>query len=184
MDKARAYKEPHDIKVINSKLKSKFGFCEGHIKFRIVWSDAELEHRKIDFVNGIHLLFPEIRIVPKYPYSKERFILERWTPFEHDTDIATAENGSYEPVWVWQTAKGEAIRPIYNAVYLVCNVAEHGNPGGRRAGDAKSEDEAALVREIESFEQMLEEEQTHNYGNQSDAFVAPVFKDSTKRFQS
>lgn len=176
---SKTYVEPFDIKDINRKLKRKFGEIEGKQKFRIVWSDAQTEFRKLFHVSGIQLLYPEIRETAKYPYAPSQWVMERWVAHGGNAEIATMEGGTYEPVWTFRAANGESLRPVWRAADIIALSAE-GGLGRESMSDYLSKDQKQLESEIEMFEDMLGE-QGPDYGNQTDAFVAPVFYDATKQ---
>jgi hypothetical protein len=176
------YIEPEDIAIINRKLLEDFGKLEDKPKFRIVWSDSQLEHRKMFHVAGIQLIYPEIREVEKYPYAKSMWILEQWVPHLGNQEIVSVSGGSYEPVWTFRDSKGTGLRPVYPAAELIALAAEGRLAEKRSLKDAEDDDARALEAEIEGFEEEIKDA-GRNYGNQTDAFVAPIFVDSTKVFK-
>lgn len=110
------------MKVLNSRLIDYFGkFESGDANFRIVWSDDETEKRLVSHtVNGVELLFPEMAIVPKYAYIKARFILERIVPIPNiDSPEMLDKKLSYEPIWVFENAKNEALAPNWEVTNIL-----------------------------------------------------------------
>lgn len=170
---------PLDIEMINNDLLSRFGRINDMQKFRVVWSDSQIETRKTSFVNGIHLLYPQAIEVKKYEYIKERWVMEKWVPHNYHDEIISLNGGTYEPIWTFQTNNGTALRPIWKAAELIALAAE-GKFFERRTEKMDSaEHEAAIEKEAEEFEDMLG--LGTNYGNQQTNFVAPVFLDSRKQ---
>lgn len=104
--------------------------------------------------------------------------MEKWTPHRSDGEVISVNGGTYEPIWTFQDQSGKALRPIWKAAEIVALAAE-GKFFERRTEKMDSaEYEAAIEKEAQEFEEMLG--LGRNFGNQSDAFVAPVFIDSTK----
>jgi hypothetical protein len=172
---------PEDIARINSDLETKYGrtIIGNYPKFRIVFSDAEVEYRKADIVNGIAFLYPRTVEVRKYNYLKETWVLERFT--QHDNpELATLMGGSYEPVWGFTDKNGNPFRPFWKIVDMIATAAETGVSEKMTAADFKRQDEEKFAEEVKEFEDIINE-QGPNFGNQTDMFVAPVFMDSTKQ---
>lgn len=112
---------PEEIKVINQRLKDYFGVFEnGESNFRVVWSDDLTEKRLTDQTDsGFKLTQPIMQEVPKYSYIKQRYILERIVPVpvQQLNDLTTKL--SYEPIWVFEDAYGNALPPIWEAVNIL-----------------------------------------------------------------
>jgi hypothetical protein len=172
---------PEDIKLLNEKLEKKFGktLIGDRPRYRIIFSDAEIEYRKTDMFNGIAYVSPRTVEVPKYNYLKGTWVLERFV-HHNNPEIATLMGGSYEPVWAFVDKNSNPVRPFWKLVIFVALAAENGVAEKMTAKDFQREDEEKFAAEINEFEEMLNE-QGPNYGNQSDMFVSPVFLDSTKQ---
>jgi hypothetical protein len=82
--------------------------------FRIVFSNNELEYRKGLF--GPLMIFPEVRQVPKYPYAKNCFVLEKFAYIGQQPELVNVSGYSYEPIWVFQDAKGQPQELLWEAV--------------------------------------------------------------------
>lgn len=173
---------PADIQEINRQLVLIFGeTLDSKPKFRIVWSNDQTEFRKSYFASGIQLLHPVVKELPKYTYIRDRWVLERWFPFGGSEEIIAVDGGIYEPVWVFENKERESLRPVWRAVNIIARAAEEGVGGEKKTlKDFMSEDEAEKQKEIELFENILEDEGT-NYGNQTDAFVKPLYLNSGAR---
>jgi hypothetical protein len=95
--------------------------------FRIVWSDDQLEKRKLNVTEtGIQLLTPIVKEVPKYgQWINHRYVLERLVIVpEINKEELMDKKLSYEPLWVFQNGSEEAVAPtlwgckfIIDAVY-------------------------------------------------------------------
>lgn len=106
--------EPVDV--INRRLVDHYGETEDfgvrRPNFRIVWSEDQLEMRRTEYSDsGMLLVTPEVRQLPKYrQWIKEKHVLERLTvvPFFNEQDLP-ASKLSYEPIWVFEDGKGQAL---------------------------------------------------------------------------
>jgi hypothetical protein len=101
---------------INSWLRNNIGKnLFGQALYRVVFSDDQTEKRFGTF-NDFHgnlfiRSFTGVREVKKYPYIVGRYVFERWFPPEltqHD-ELIGSEKGSYEPIYVFETYKGEPL---------------------------------------------------------------------------
>lgn len=111
------------VEVLNARLVDYFGIdtVTGQPIFKIVWSNDQLEKRRVDFTEeGLQLLYPEVREVKKYSYIKDRYVLEQLVviPEVNENELPTAKL-SYEPLWVYQTSKGEALPPVWEPTKFV-----------------------------------------------------------------
>jgi hypothetical protein len=103
-----------EISDINNKLLEEFGTEFGNApRFRVVFSEDQYEKRLTNFTDeGFALVFPEVRILPKYKqYIREKYILERLVPVVGETDLLTKV--SYEPAWVFQDKNGNYLPPFF-----------------------------------------------------------------------
>ena len=111
------------IHSLNDQLLDLYGIdtITGIPIWRIVWSDDQREIRKMDVSpSGIDLLHPMVFEVPKYPYIRERYVLERLVivPEQHQDELP-ANKLSYEPIFVFQRGDG-SLSSSYHACYYVC----------------------------------------------------------------
>ena len=154
------------VEVINERLREHFGqFEDGQPNWRIVWSDDMTEKRLCDYDdNGTPLLTPEIREVPKYTYAQHRYILERLIPVPASLMHELTTKVSYEPVWTFQNAAGDALPPNWEAAkFLIDKVLN--NIADAQKGFAKyrqSTDEA-----LEQKEKTINHIYTELFGNES-----------------
>lgn len=111
------------IESINQQLVNLFGIdtITSQPMFRVVWSNDQFERRLVDTTDkGIFLLHSEVREVPKYPWIKERYILERLVlvPEFHQTELA-GKKLSYEPLWVFKGKDEQYVPPTLWACKFV-----------------------------------------------------------------
>lgn len=115
--------EPHEIKTINTNLRSLYGRdeVEDLPKYRMVFSSTQIEKRLGDFSDyygGIFLrTVREVREVPKYPGDKDRWILERFTYNGSNPELMV--KFSYEPVWIFRGRGNTFVLPTWPAVQFV-----------------------------------------------------------------
>lgn len=104
------------IEAINQRLIDYFGIdtVTGLPIWRVVWSEDQLEKRKMDVTDsGLQLLFPEVREVPKYrQWIQEKYVLERLTviPEVSANELPTSKL-SYEPMFVFEDKNGNYLPP-------------------------------------------------------------------------
>ena len=154
------------IYILNDRLTEYFGITiEGLPIFRIVWSDSQYEMRKTEFSDtGLFLLTPQVRLMPKYPWIKHMFILERLVavPEMNREELADAKI-SYEPIWVFMNDHGDAVPPVWVAIEFIINTL-HAALGKKSL--VKYIDEEALHPE-EVREKRIEKLQEELFGDES-----------------
>lgn len=111
------------IETINRQLVDSYGIdtVTGKPMWRVVWSEDQLEKRRVNITDeGLALLYPIVREVKKYSYIKERYILERLVliPDVNEKDLPTLRQ-SYEPMWVFEDAAHQYLPPKYLAARFV-----------------------------------------------------------------
>lgn len=114
------------IETLNQRLVDYFGVDSdtGRPMFRIVWADDETEQRLMATLDtGIHLLYPEVREVKKYPYLQHLYVLERLVviPDVNQRELPVGKL-SYEPIWAYRDVNGNPLPPIWDATKLVVDV--------------------------------------------------------------
>lgn len=114
---------PETIATLNERLKEYFGIDTESTDpiFRVVWSDAQYENRLTDRTpTGIQLLTPQVTKLPKYQWVKAKYILERLVivPELQQIELAGLQK-SYEPLWVFENKKGEAVPPVWEAIKMI-----------------------------------------------------------------
>ena len=105
-----------EAKLINITLSRLYGKAlDGHMKFRLAWSDSLTEVRKGRFdkysSGGIYLCtVEEIREATKYSYIKERWILEAYERGAEDQPDIYKSDG-YEPIYVFWSKDHVYLKP-------------------------------------------------------------------------
>jgi hypothetical protein len=129
------------VETINNQLAEHFGKTDaGNPIFRVVWSEDQYEKRLMDTTDeGIVLLHPEVREVPKYrQWIPEKYVLERLVaiPEMNTKDLPTAKV-SYEPIWIFETQKGAYLPPRFDVAKFVVDglYAALGKKGMRKYVD-------------------------------------------------
>jgi hypothetical protein len=111
------------IETLNQRLVDEFGKDSdtGHPMFRIVWSNDETEMRLMDVTDlGVELIHPEVRLVKKYPYMKDIYVLERLVAIPEANLIELpATKISYEPIWAYRDDENNPLPPIWPATKFV-----------------------------------------------------------------
>lgn len=137
--------------LINSWLRNNRGKNPaGEPNYRVVWSGEMTEKRFGTFrdfsPSGLFIReFRGVREVPKYPYLKERWILERWIPPEYsaNSEIIDSNKGTYEPLYVFEDYKGNSLPLSLKVVQFIthcCENPEHVTPEQRRDMNERIED--------------------------------------------
>lgn len=103
------------IESINQQLIDLFGIdtATGQPIFRVVWSEDQLEKRLTDrSEKGLILPYPMMKLLPKYQWIKEKFVLERLVivPEQNLKELAGIKL-SYEPVWVFKDKNEQYVPP-------------------------------------------------------------------------
>lgn len=147
-----------ELATINTRLRDLYGRCEpeGLSNFRVVWSEDQLEKRKMTHSDGgLLLLNPEVREVPKYrQWIQTKYILERLTIISEYVETDLVERLSYEPVFVFEDKHGNALAPLWSAIhFIVENLlhAEH-HVGYVKYKDPNADPTDAKEREFERIE--------------------------------
>lgn len=115
---------PQDIQDINEKLKRHFGVDteSGQPIWRVSWSNDQYEKRLTEYTDeGLKLLFPEVRELPKYQWCRDRWIIERLVliPDVHLGELPTQKK-SYECMQYFEHFKtGDAIIPSFEACKFI-----------------------------------------------------------------
>jgi hypothetical protein len=118
-----------EVEFINRWLRDQEKKLNGEPTYRLVWSDKETEVRLGTFndftPSGLFIrTVTEAREVLKYPFIKERWILEKYIPPEMaaNAEIPSTMFGSYEPLYVFENAAGEYLKPTLKVVEFIINV--------------------------------------------------------------
>lgn len=114
---------PTDIVTINNQLRETFGIDTISTEpiWRVAWSNDQYEHRMTDrTVEGLIMLSPELRILPKYQWIKSRWILERLVIVpEFQAWELGGKKVSYECIWKFEDRNKEAVPPVFSACQFI-----------------------------------------------------------------
>ncbi len=148
---------------INDWLIDKYGyFCEFHPKYKIVWSDDQLEKRYgtfEDFTSGGLFIreYTGVREVPKYQYISERYVLERCFGVPEGNEELVTKT-TYEPIWTFEGKNREFLLPITDALWWIIegiHAAENKAAGVRYKDpreDINTQEEQAVARKRKIYE--------------------------------
>jgi hypothetical protein len=160
------------LEILNKRLEEYFGTAwNGMPIYRIVFSDDQMEMRKMDHTDeGVKLLFPEVREVPKYRhYIKAKYILEKLVELNEAAQEELKVKISYECLWVYTDANDNALPPKWEVTQLVINTVNAAMGKGSLAqyvdpGDSLEMKQARIAK--------IEEEM---FGNETDATDAMAY---------
>jgi hypothetical protein len=143
-----------DVVWINKQLERQFGKSpDGRPKYRVVWSNSQLEKRRTHYsATGLFLgeWQTEVREFPKYSYIKDRFVLEMFLPSHDNEELVTKT--TYEPLYVFQDSKQVALSPLYRVCkYVIEDIQE------KLTIAARPLEQAAIRNEIERSEKIKED---------------------------
>lgn len=115
-----------EVERLNKWLKDKGLSITGQVLYRLVWSNSTFEHRYgifNDFTSSELFIrqVKETRLVRKYNYINERWILEKWAPgnLTANRETPDAMNGDYIPVYVFETKDGKYLAPTERALKFI-----------------------------------------------------------------
>lgn len=153
--------QTESLDTINNRLADIYGrdIITNQPIWRVIWSEDQLEKRLCTHTpEGLSLLYPVIREVPKYKqWVQAKFILERLSlvPDYQQGELADAKI-SYEPVWVFEHAKTkEALPAKYEACEFIIDIM-YAAIGKTSAAKYKDPGETIEMRE-ERIKQLQEE---------------------------
>lgn len=164
------------IEILNERLLTHYGKIEHLVQWRIVYSDDQFEKRFTDYTpEGCQLLYPTVREMPKYrQWITNKYVLERVMPVGDIDAQQLLGKYSYEPVWVFEDAKGVALPPKWEAIQLIISSVYQASARavGRRYTDPDSDLEAALEIKRARIERIQEE----LFGNETEVGDALAHK--------
>jgi hypothetical protein len=165
------------IQTINRRLEERYGRLDDLKPYwRIIYSEDEFEKRLGTFNDysseGIYLrTVTEIREVPKYrQWIHNKYVLERLTEvplFQQEEALCQI---SYEPIWVFEDHKGNALPPRWDAIELIIASIYHSSHEyyPKYIDDSGTpEKQAARIKEIEES----------LFGNESEITDALAYKE-------
>ena len=163
---------------INNQLIDLYGIdtVTGQPIWRISWSDDQYEKRLMDCTpTGVQLIFPQVFEVRKYPYIREKYVLERLVvvPEINQSELLDVKL-SYEPIWVFQDSDGNYLPPLLLAAkFVVDTVYAAIGKKSLRSYIESPEDKQKIIDDIEEelFGNETEVSDALTYGN---ATVVPA----------
>lgn len=169
-----------DKDTINKYLTRWGKTLQGDPIMRLVWSDEMLELRFgtfNDYHGSIFLRqFTGVREVPKYPWVKSRWVLERWYPpnIAYNPELPESVKGSYEPVYVFQDRHDKALPLSLRVVELICEHMFNCPPDKESIKEGHEQEEARRDKaETNYLEDGLEMSVISNQLHQGEAVVMP-----------
>jgi hypothetical protein len=158
-----------DIKQINLRLKNQYGVApNGNPRFRVVWSDSQTEKRFGRYAEFYGKIFVRevvgLHETKKYPYIKERWILEQWNPPEitYDAQIPETAEGAYDPAWTFQHDEGYPVHVSFEIIQAIIYEMEHKPLPGHRASQQRTEETKKFDTEVAQNVLDLEERGSAN----------------------
>jgi len=165
------------IEVLNQRLIDHFGLDSdtGRPMFRITWANDELEKRLTDHTpEGIHLMYPEVREMRKYPYLKDLYVLERLVvvPDINQRELPVSKL-SYEPVWAYRDNDNRPLPPLWSATKFIIDTLYAAL--GKKSMAKYVDDEKNTT--IEGKEMRITELCEELFGNENDTTDALAYKE-------
>lgn len=154
--------------------------------FRLVWSTEQFEIRKgvVQYYVGNKRISEgeEMGRFPKYRWLKDRWILEMWCGPEvtRTEEVPDSANGSYEPIYVFESAAGNPLPLNLAVVQLVVRVALRPKSGElairTRLADELLDKEKKLDRYTEDA---IDTSDTQSLLHHGEAIIVPATYDVT-----
>lgn len=144
---------------INEVLSRRYGLHDdGRPKFKVVWSEDQLEKRFTTRTKeGIDLLYPEVIERKKYQHISERYVLEQLSVVpEDDPNNDLVDKLSYEPLWTFQDRFGNYLPPRIDAcIFIIKHIYEAAERASRGLRELIKEDPEAAAKELAAVEEYL-----------------------------
>ncbi len=107
------------IEEINYQLGRDYGYLNGLVQWRVVWTQDQFEKRWTEYTDeGFQLIHPEVRELPKYrQWKPNRYVLERLVIVPAQTDMV--EPYSYEPVNFFDDVNEKPIPPRFDICKII-----------------------------------------------------------------
>ena len=165
------------IDTLNRRLVDEFGVdsSTGRAMFRIVWANDQLEKRLMNETpEGLHLLYPIVREVTKYPYFAGFYVLERLVivPIVNQAELGDAKI-SYEPIWCYRSERNEYRPPIWTATKFVVDTLYAAL--GKKSLAKYKEDAEKLSEEARN--ERISKIQEELYGNETSTGDALAYRE-------
>jgi hypothetical protein len=159
------------LPAMNKRLIDDFGlFEDGRPNFRIVWSEDQIEKRKVwQTDEGFHLLSPQVKEVKKYPYLPNTYLLERLFGVDENNFSDLVTKTSYECIWAFRTDLGEPVQPVYKFVKLLVETLLENEKRARDTNEPPKYVMPELEKQTpEAIEQRIKIIQEQLYGNETE----------------
>lgn len=158
------------LEIINERLLSYYGDINSQPKFRVVWSEDQVENVFTDKTPE-GLILPTKRIITrkKYGYLSNLYILEKITPVPEENQEEVGRKLSYEPLWVFQDNEGNALPPIWDAIIVILNTLTDilNHIKGEGTSDAKYPMPESEWQTTEAIEEKAKKLEEVLFGNES-----------------
>lgn len=170
------------IETLNKRLEEYFGKDDlNRPIWRLVWSNEQYEKRLTNYSKeGLELITPVVMELRKYPYIKDRYILERLVlvPEFQQSELPISKV-SYEPMWTFEDKHGnplppkwEPIKLVIDTIYLALGKEVSGYPKYRDPDSGKTPKEL-IADEQERIKKLQED----LFGNETDTGDALAWKE-------
>lgn len=177
-----------NVETINRQLVEHFGFDSDtrDPMWRVVISDHQYEKRETEWSpEGLHFVDPQVMELPKYPWIKGRWILERLVlvPEVNRRELLD-KTKSYEVIWVFETQQGAYLPPKFEAAKFVIDTVYAAQ--GKRSMRKYIDEEAK--NPVEKREERIKNITTELFGNETDTgdalahgegvgYTGPIFEE-------
>jgi hypothetical protein len=165
------------VETLNQRLIDHYGVDSNtnQPQFRIVFSDEQFEKRLVGYTpEGLHLLHPVIREMPKYSYIDGMYLLERLVII--DEPELPGVKLSYEPVWVFRDVHNNPLPPIWDAAKIVIDVLYAAL--GKKSLNKYVENEDSLENKEKRIKKLEEE----LFGNETEVTDALSYREGVAGF--
>lgn len=145
------------LKQYNRLLAERYGYAdEEHQTWRLAWTSEEFETKHGNFIDwggpgGDVLIRKEenvVRRVPKYPFAKNRWVLEKFVPRPHP-DLVLLTKGSYEIACIFEGKDRQPLPVWWEAIEFYIKMATQGPAKCAEDGDdVKYRKEIDLIMDI------------------------------------
>lgn len=168
------------INILNERLIRDFGYFEGgvHPLWRIVWSEDQIEKREVwHTAEGFELLSPVVEERPKYrQWIHNKYVLEKAIPIPDGVKTDLIGKFSYEPIWVFEDAKGYPLPPRWDAIILIVENVYRAAARSIGAKYKDPEDDPLVGKEVK--EQRIKELEAALFGNETETGDALAHKEA------
>ena len=157
-----------ELQILNEKLLQNYGnTLTGHQRFRIVFSDGEIEKRKGNFDiysetgQWLRREYDVVKSVLKYPTNRGRFILERYVLESYGKWVANPpppnifDYNGYEPFYVFEWVEERPVPP-WEALHFIIqsNMSDRTSALERLEEAHKKQDAESFQRSMDILDEM------------------------------